>query len=277
MADNTVMATLYGKEWVKAYEQKQSWLRNCVSIEGEVKGDNFIFIIEGAADLAVERGANGNIPYAADDQTSATCTLKEYHHLVRKNNFRIYSSSVPQRMSMQNRGIVSINYKTDQLIITQLATSTYTTNGGTATGNDLALMLEAGVILDQNNVPDDGERYGILTPKAWAQAMRINQFSSGDWVTDKPFMKVTQWRQWNGIKWARHPNLPGKTTNSASCFVFHKYAVGHGLNMGEIQTKIGENEEHDYSWARSSAYQGSKALQIAGIVKMVHDDTAALE
>lgn len=277
MADNTVMATIYGKEFVQAYEQKQSLLRGTVTTEGEVKGDNFVFIIEGAADEATERGANGLIPYASDDQTSATCTLKEYHHLARKNNFNVYSSSVPQRKSMQNRGVISINNKTDSLILTQLATTTYSANGGSAiAGMAIGNLLEACAILDENKVPDDGERYGLLTPMAWAHAMKITQFSSGDYVPDRPFMRYTQWRTWNGVKWCRHPNLSGVTTSSASCFVYHKSAVGHGLNMGEMVTKVGQNDEQDYSWARTSAYQGSKALQVAGVVKLIHNDTTAL-
>lgn len=277
MADNTVMQTLYSKEFVSAYEQKQSLLRGTVTTEGDIKGDNFIFIVEGAADEAVTRGANGNIPYASDDQTSATCQLKEYHHLARKNNFNIYSSSVPQRLSMQRRGIVSINYRTDQLIITQLATTTYAANGGSAiAGMTIGGLLEACAILDENKVPDDGERYGLLTPMAWAHAMKIEQFASGDYVPDKPFMKYVEWRNWNGVKWCRHPNLPGVTTSSASCFVYHKASCGHGLNMGDMTTKVGTNDEQDYSWARTSAYQGSKALQVAGICKIVHNDTTAL-
>ena len=277
MADNTVMATLYGKEFVSAYEQKQSLLRGTVTTQGEVKGDNFVFIIEGAADTAVTRGANGLIPYASDDQTSATCTLAESHHLARKNNFNIYSSSVPQRQSMQRRGIVSINNKTDSLILTQLATTTYSANGGSAVaGMTIGALLEACAILDENKVPDDGERYGLLTPMAWAHAMKITQFASADYVPDRPFMKYTQWRMWNGVKWCRHPTLSGVTTATASCFVYHKASVGHGLNMGEMVTKVGMNEEQDYSWARCSAYQGAKALQVAGICKIVHNDTTAL-
>jgi hypothetical protein len=275
--DNTVMQTLYGKEFVSAYEQKQSYLRGTVTTEGDVKGDKFIFIIEGAADEAVTRGANGNIPYASDDQTSATCQLAEYHHLARKNNFNVFSSSVPQRLSMQRRGIVSINNKTDNLILTQLATTTFAANSGNAVaGLTLAAVLESVAILNANKVPNDGERYGLLSPMAYAHLMKVNQFASGDWVSDKPFMKHVHWRSWMDVKWCVHPNLPGVGSGTASCFVYHKASVGHGINMGEMVTKIGQNDEQDYSWARTSAYQGAKALQVSGIVKIVHNDTTAL-
>ena len=276
MADNTVLQTLYSAEFVSAYEQKQSYLRGTVQTEGEVKGNTFIFILEGTADEAVERGANGNIPYAGDNQTSASCELKEYHHLARKNNFNIVSSSVPQRLSMQRRGVISINKKNDALILTQLDTTTYATNSDAAAAASLALLSEAVAILDQNGVPRDGERYGLLTPKAWQQMLKVNQFSSGDFVPDQPFMRGTEWRLWNSVKWTVHPYLSGVGTATAKCFAFHKFSVGSAINMGEMQTRVGANEEHDYSWARTSAYQGAKALQVGGIVRIKHNDTSAL-
>lgn len=276
MADNTVMSTLYASEWTEAYEQKQSYLRGTVQTEGDIKGNTFVFIIEGVADEAVERGANGNIPYASDNQSSTSCVLKEYHHLARKNNFNIFSSSVNQRLSMQRRGVLSINKRTDSLILTQLNTTTYDTNSGVAAAASLALLSEAVAVLDQNGVPRDGERYGLLTPKAWQQMLKVNQFSSGDWVPDQPFLRGTEWRLWNSVKWTVHPYLSGVSGATALCFAYHKFAVGHGLNMGEMQTRVGANEEHDYSWARTSAYQGSQALQVGGIVRIKHNDTAAL-
>lgn len=274
MTDNTVLATKYATEFTANYEQKQSFLRGTVTTEGEVKGDKFIFIIESTADTAVSRGANGMIPVADDNQSSTTLTLAEYHHLARKTNFNVFSSSVPQRMSMQRRGIISLNNKTDQLILDQLETTAYNTGGATVA--TLSLMLEACSMLDSMYVPDDGERYGLLTPRAYAHLMKVSQFTSADYVPDRPFMRFTQWRNWNGVKWCRHPNLPGKGTSSAKCFVYHKSACGHGLNQGEMQTKVGQNEEHDYSWSRTSAYQGSKMLLDEGCVQVNHNDTTAL-
>jgi len=269
MSDMTVMQTIYAREFVQIFEQKQSILRGTVTTEGDVRGNQYVFIIEGAAAIAVTRGASGNIPYAADNQTSTTCTLYEYHHLARKNQFNIESSSVPQRLSMQRRGVVSINQRTDQLILAQLNTTTYNTGttGGEGTGaNSLGRMLTACELLDVNYVPDDGERYGLLTPKAWAFAMKIDQFVNKLYVAEdtKPYMNQAMWYDWNGVKWTRHPNLPGTGTASASCFVYHKNAIGHALNLGEMQTYIGYRQEQDYSWARVSAYMGAQILQPAG-------------
>lgn len=274
MADNSVLQTKYATEWTQAYEQKKSYLRGTVQTEGEVRAETFVFILEGTADEAVERGANGNIPYASDNQGSANCQLRQYHHLVRKNQFDISASSTPQRLSMQRRGVISINKKTDSLILAQLDTTTVST--GAAAAASLAMLGLAVAKLDAAGVPRDGERYGVLTPMAWQQMLKVQQFASKDWVPDQPYMQSAEWRLWNSVKWTVHPYLSGVGGASAKCFVYHKYAVGHGMNMGEIQTKVGVNDEQDYSWARSSAYQGAKSLQIGGIVRMLHNDETAL-
>ena len=273
MADNTIMQTLYAQEFTEIYERKQSHFRGTVTTEGQVHGDNFIFILNGAADTAVERGANGAIPWASDDQTSATLTLKEYHHLARKNNFNVMSSSAPQRESMQKRGVVSINQKTDALIIAQMDTSTTSI---TAAAGSLSWMLQGCEKLWANDVPNDGNCYGALTPKAYAQMMKVAQFTSSDYIDERPFMRGAQMKDFLGVKWFMHTGLTDLGGASANCLLWHRDACGHGINQGDIQTDIGVNGEQDYSYARASAYQGAKLLQNEGIVIMNHDDTAAV-
>ena len=145
---------------------------------------------------------------------------------------------------MQRRGVTSINNKTDKLILTQLATTTYSAMGGAAqAGMTLNPILDAIAALDANVVPDDGEALQFADAAGVAWLMKVNQFSSGDWVSDKPYMKRVQWRDWGGVRWCRHPNLPGVGGATASCFVYHKAACGHGLNMGDMVNKVGNNDE----------------------------------
>lgn len=279
MADNTNMQVLYSREFVQAYQQTQSWLRGTVVTEGTVNGLSFVFNVSGVVKPAVRRGNNGMIPYGSDGQTTATCTLDEYFgQPLRKSNFNIMSSAPNQREQMQKDGVKSINYSTDQMILTQAATTSNIYNSGTAITAALGSMMQALASgLWANSVPQDGEVYGLLTPMAWARMMTIQQFSNSQWVgNDLPFMKTTQWRDWASVKWSMFPNLPGVGTATASCFVWHKQSLGHGLNDGDFRTMIGYNEEHDYSWSYCRSYQGAKLLQNNGVLKIVHDDTSAI-
>jgi hypothetical protein len=278
MANNTILQALYAREFVDAFEQKQSFLRALVTTEGEVRGNSFIWPLKQTAPEAQERAANGLIPVQPDNQTSVTGTLKEYHYLAHKTNFNILSSSVDQRKWMQEDSIRGSNKKTDSLIIAELATGTNssTTPAAMSAG---AAVAAVSYLWDQW-VPNDGQVYGLLTSRAWAQLMRVKEFTSGDWIgwdnAEFPFMTGVRAKEWLGVKWVMYPNLPGKGTASAKCLIWHKYAIGHAINQGEMSSKIGYDEEQDYSWARTSSYQGSKLLRNEGVYTFVHDDTAAI-
>ncbi len=278
MANNTVLQTLYAREFVDAFEQKQSWLRGLVMTEGEVKGNQFVWPLKQTAPEAQERAANGLIPVQPDNQSSVTGILKEYHYLTQKTNFNIYSSSVDQRKWMQEDSIRGVNKKCDSLIIAELATATNNSGAGAAIGAGNAANSVA--FLYDQWVPNDGEVYGLLTAKAWAQLMRVKEFTSGDWIgwdtAEFPFLKGVRAKEWLGVKWLMYPNLPGKGTANAKCFIWHKNAIGHAINNGEMSTKVGYDEEQDYSWARTSSYQGSKLLRNEGVYVFNHDDTAAI-
>jgi len=92
-------------------------------------------------------------------------------------------------------------------------------------------------------------------------------------------MSDTSWRDkpiayfWQGALWIEHPNLPGVGTNNATCFAYHKSALGHALDTENLESPVGYNEEQAYSWARCTGQFGSKVLQNSGIVLINHDDS----
>ena len=275
MADNTVLATKYAREFKQNYEQKQSKLRGTVATEGVAEADKFVFIVAGKAEEAKERAANGLIPLAQDGQTSATCQLKEYHHKMRKTNFNIYASSVPQRMNMQRQGVTSQNQKTDQILLAQMQTTTLRPLGATGAAITLNKMLDWCSSLDDAEVPEE-DRWGLLTPRAWAQMMKVEQFTNSRYVDDRPFMKSADIRFWNTVKWMKHTRLPSKGTNVAKCYIYHKDALGHGLLQQETDIVGGYNDEDDYSWSRATSRQGATLILTSGVSEYVHDDTVAI-
>jgi hypothetical protein len=58
------------------------------------------------------------------------------------------------------------------------------------------------------------------------------------------------------------------------CYAFHKSAIGHAVNTGEMDVKAGYNAETNYYFARSTVFMGSKLLQTKGVV-LVNDDGSA--
>jgi hypothetical protein len=268
----------YRQETIDGFEQRQSIVRDLVTTEAVFKGNEAIFqVADSGSATATTRGTNGLIPARADNLTQNTCTLREWHDLVRKTGFNIFASQGDQNAIMQRTTMGVINRKTDDDIITELNTSSV--NTGTAVPGSVALVMKAMVKLGNASIPFDGNIGALITPSLLAYLMQSTEFASADFVQTKPFdgMSMPAWQDkpgfynWMNVKWVPHPNLPGKGTSAEKCFMFHKSAIGHAFNKDGLQTPVGYDEEQDYSWARASAYMGAKLLQGTGVVIINHD------
>lgn len=276
----TAFQKQYRQEFIAGFEQGQSLLRDSCTTEAVIKGNEAIFLVadSGGAE-ATTRGTNGLIPARADNLTQYTCTLGEWHDLVRKTGFNIFASQGDQRQIMQATTMKVLNRKIDDQIITELNTATNDT--GTTTTASLRMCTHAKTILGNNDVPWDGKVTGLITPGFEAYLLETTEFANADYVTKKPVESgETGWSDapgyymWLGVKWIVHPNLPGKGTNAEKCFMYHESAIGHGANTSGMDNAVGYDDEQDYSFARCSMYMGAKLLQNSGVVVMNHDGSA---
>lgn len=276
----TAFQIQYRQEFIAGFEQNQSLLRDAVTTEAVIKGNQATFLVadSGGAE-ATTRGVNGLIPARADNLSQPVATLVEWHDLVRKTGFNIFSSQGNQREIMQKTSMGVINRKIDSDIITELNTGSV--NTGTAATASIALFSKAQAILQNNDVPWDSNITALVTPAFMAYMRQTKEFSSAEYVGKKPWESGDpNWRDrplsyfWMDVMWIVHPNLPGKATSAEKCFLFHKSAIGHAVNTGGIQSPVGYDEEQDYSWARCSVFMGSQLLQNSGVVVINHDGSA---
>ena len=266
----TAYQTQYRDEFIQGFEQRQSLLRNAVTTDGEVKGNQYVFLVadSGSAE-ATTRGANGLIPARADNLSQNTATLAEWHDLVRRTGFNIYASQGDGRRIMQETTMGVLNRKVDSDIIAALEAGTQDT--GTAATMSLSLAMYGLTILGNNSVPLDGNISCVITPAAFGYLMQTKEFNNVEYTNNKQFDNMMTNFRWAGINWIVHPNLTGKGTAAEKCIMFHKSAIGHGCDMANIATAVGYDEEQDYSFARATSYLGSKLLQNSGIVILNHD------
>ena len=260
----------YRQEFIQGFEQAQTLLRNTATTEAVIKGNQATFLVadSGGAE-AVTRGLNGLIPGRADNLQQNTATLVEWHDKPIKTGFNIFASQGDQRRIMQETSMAVVNRKIDQDLITQLSLATQDT--GAAQQASLDLVMYGSTILGNNEVPLDGNIFGVITPAFKAYLMQTKEFASVDYVTDKPFAGKPNMFRWADINWVVHPNLPGKGTNAEKCFLYHKSAIGHAVDTAGLQNTVGYNDEHGYSYALCTIYMGSKLLQNSGVVVFNHD------
>lgn len=271
MATNFPLTT-YREEFIRVYEQRQALLRNTVTTESIVQGREATFLLVESNRSAVTRGPNGLIPANNSEQSQVTVSLKEAHDLQQITRFVDLTVQGDQRRIMQETGRTVINREVDDEIIDALSDATTTV--GAAAVITKPIVNEAMTRLYNNFIENDGQIYGIITPAAWAYLTDIDKFASADYVTDRPIMSGVETRRFMGAIWVVHPRLPGVGTSSATMFLYHRSAIGHAMHMSDVQAKVGYDEEQDYTYARHSVFHGAKLLQNAGVVKILHDDSA---
>jgi hypothetical protein len=289
MAD-TALQTVYREEFIAGFAVRQSVLRDSCKPQHQIKGNSAVFLISNSpGNVATTRGAGGLIPARTDDLTQTTLTLLEKHDLSRKSGFNIFAGQGDQRAIMQMESMGVINRDIDSAILTELATGTLDT-GATATVLTLNKIMQAWVGLLAGGVPNDGQIYAVITPAAFAYLLQMPNFASADYVVTKPFMDPAApqmllpngssfttgsgFFRWMQINWLVHPSLSGVSTSSATMFMYHRDAIGHGANVAGVDSRIGYHEEQDYSWARTSLYHAPKLLQNTGVCVIKHDDSA---
>lgn len=283
MAD-TAFQIQYRQEFIRQYEQHESLLRETVTTEAVIKGQQAVFLVAGSGGAtAVTRGTNGMIPARPDNLSQNTCTLQEWHDLVRKTGFNIFASQGNQRAVMQMSSVAVQNRKIDNLIEQGLYSGTVTigTTGAGGTIPNVSFVMNALVKLQNAGVPWDGNITLLCQPSYLAYLMQATEFASAKYTTNMPYNNEgATWKDkpraydWMGLTVIAHPNLTGRGTNAEYSYMYHKSAIGHAMDTSGMQTPVGYFEEQDYSWARATAYQGAKVLQNSGIVVMGHDGSA---
>ena len=285
MADTAVQIQ-YRQEYIQQFEQHQSLLRDTVTTEAVIKGGQAVFLVAGSGSAtAITRGINGRIPARADNLTQNTCTLQEWHDLVRKTGFNIFESQGNQRAIMQMSSMAVLNRKIDNLITTSLATGSVGIGTAAQTIPNISLVMNAMVKLQNASVPWDSNVTFLCQPSFLAYLLQAPEFSSALYVGDKmrPYDGKGAdgaWRdrppayRWMNMLVISHPNLAGRGTTGESSYLYHKSSVGHAMDTAGLQTPVGYFEEQDYSWARATAYMGALVLQNSGIVVITHDGSA---
>lgn len=276
--------TQYRDEFIAAFGQRQSLLKETTTRESMIKGNKATFLVASSSGTAVTRGVNGLIPASDNNNSQLDATLSEKHDLREMTGWNIFQSQGDQRAIMQMNTMAVINRDIDAVLLAELATTTLDT--GAAATASLTMVSKAIAQLQINGVPWDGNVFAVVSPAFLLYLMAIPSFSSADYVNVKPFASFPGWDaaatksagqgwyEWMGVKWIVSNQIAGISTNSETCLIYHRSAIGHAIDTKGVDSAIGYDEKQQMSWARCSVFHGAKLLQNAGAVRMIHDGSA---
>jgi hypothetical protein len=168
-----------------------------------------------------------------------------------------------------NSTAYAMGRKTDSLIIDALngVTTQVITESGT-TGLNTTKIDTVERVFAEKDVPDDGNRYFIVSPQAWLNLLADATFSDADYVgmDDLPYKGGMVARRWRSFMWFVHSGLP-KTTNKRELFAYHVSAVGHASGA-DVSTEMNYIPEKVAHLATSYMSQGAVAIDETGIYKV---------
>lgn len=273
------------------FQRMGGYLRPSVRTKDNVVGSTTTFNIIGKG-VATTKSRHGTITPMNQSHTTAVATLVDFYAGDYVDKLDEAKIIIDERDAIAKGGAWALGRKVDDQIITLLDGTTesvvsWTVSSEAAVRNSLMAMSEA---LDANDVPNDGQRYGLLTPRAWSHAMTVEEFSSADYVGvfGLPFTEgaamAQRWKAWNNILWKQHSGLPGLGTNTAKVFCYHKSAVGYatGAHAGNIAANGGVAADIWWNGERAAHFVnhmmsgGGALIDSTGVIEGNLDDTTSL-
>lgn len=272
--ENTTISASFVKHFEAdvhtAYQQQGSKLKNTVRSKNNVKGASTTFQVIGTM-AAQTKMRNQQITPSGVTHTPVECTLTDYYAGEWVDSLDELKTGHDERKALAAAGAYALGRKTDELIIDALKTATQTV-GSASEGLTKERILEAFTLLNNNDVPDDSERYALVSPAQWNQLLSIEEFSSANYVGETyPMLTGSESRKWMGIVWIMHTGLP-KTDSTHTCFIYHKTAVGHASGQ-DIKTDISWHGDYAAHFVSNMMSQGACLIDNKGVVKMDCSDT----
>lgn len=275
---DVLFRTKYLDEFRMDYDREKSILAQTTRKDGIVGAETVKWDIVDPSDEAQEKTRDGKIPTSQLGLSQVSATLRNIHKKFQIDDFDAFRTNPNIRTAMSRKGIAAINKGVDNKIVTTLDSTSVVLNSGSAVSfSTFGTFLNWTTTLWNNDIPNDGRVWGIVTPNANAQMMRITEYKSQDFV---PIGAVAEgqrtmgYREWLGVKWLMFTGLTGRSTATAKCYIYHEDAIGHMLS-GDPTPVPFINEEDAYSGIRYEAKDAAAITLPRGICRAVHDDTAA--
>jgi len=253
---STSFITQYSRDVHEVFQRRGSHLLNAVFHESGVVGTTQVFHKIGTG-TATTKSRHGVVTPMNQTHTAPQCTLVDFYAGDWVDKFDQAKTNYAIRQRYASGGAMALGRKIDDQITTVLDTTTSTiiTLDVTSYNDILATSLTWVEAVFDNDVPNDGDVYGVLTTRLWSQLMTINAFASADFVgfDGMPFKQgpntgIGKWKDWLGVKWALHTGLPGKGTSSGKAWIWHKTALGYASAAAQGNIAGNEAVSADVTW-----------------------------
>jgi len=250
-----------------AYQRMGSKLRNTVRIKNGVKGSSTTFQKVGSGE-AVQKARHAEITQMNISHDPVECTLADWYASDYIDKLDELKINIDERMVVAQNAAAALGRKTDSMITTAMDTTSNTqSEGGTARLTTTKINL-AYVHFGENEIPDDGNRFWVVSPDQWVDLLGIAAFSSADYVgSDQlPYKGGMAAKYWQGFMWFGFSGL-SEAANIRKTFAYHRNAVGHAIGQ-DVTSEINYVPTRVAHLATSMMSMGSVLIDATGVMEV---------
>lgn len=263
---------------VKAAYQAAGTLRNAVRVKTGVNGSSHKFFKLGQG-VATERVPQSDIVPMNISHANVRATLKDYSAGEYSDVLDLEKLSYDEKKELATAVANAMGRRMDQILIdamvsganaTSVANTVQEGTGTSACGFNIAKLLAAKALMDDKNVPDDGNRYMALSANALKDALLDSKISSNDYTTIMA-IQTGKLRDFAGFKFIiigsrKEGGLPLASNNRVN-LAWHKDAVGLAIGH-DMHTEINYIPEKT-SWLTNGLFSaGAAVIDDEGVFKV---------
>lgn len=264
---NDAFVKQFESEVHMAYQRMGSKLRNTVRAKANVKGSSTTFQKVGKG-TAGTKSRHGNVPVMSIDHSNVECTLGDFYAADYIDKLDELKINHDERMVVTQSAAAAMGRKSDELIVTALDTAANVITEGGTTGLNQTKVNTVFEYFGNNDVPDDGERYFVISPGGWTDLLGITAFSSADFVgpDELPYKGGMVAKRWMGFMWMTFSGLP-VASNIRKNFAYHRSAIGLASGA-EVSTELNYVPEKAAHLATSMMSQGAVLIDGTGVYEV---------
>lgn len=288
----TAFITSYEAKVHEVFQRQGSYLKEAVRVKDNVIGSTAVFQKIGKG-TATTKARHGIITPMNQAHTAPSCTLADFYASDWVDKLDEAKTNINERDAIASGGAMALGRKVDDQITVVLDSTTQSTITLTVStvANIRATAIEFTEAAWDNDVPNDGLVYAVVTPRYWSQLMLLDQFQRAEYVgadgmafKTGPSIGKAKWKDWMGVKWKMQTGLPGAGTATAKCFIWHKTALAYAVAQSAGNVAGREAVAADITWHGDRAahfvnhMMSGQACLIddTGVIEGNLDDTAAI-
>ncbi len=280
---DTSFITSYEAKVHEVFQRQGSYLKDAVRVKDNVVGSTAVFQKIGKG-TATTKARHGTITPMNQTHTAPSVTLADFYAGDWVDKLDEAKVNINERDALASGGAMALGRKVDDQITTALDATTQTVITLTVTSKAaiLASAIEFAEAAWDNDVPNDGQVYAVVTSRYWSQLMTMDQFQRAEYVSAEgmslmkgPMVGKGKWKDWMGIKWKMQTGLPGAGTATAKCFIWHKMSIGYAVAQAAGNIAGQEAVAADITWHGDRAAHFVNHM-MSGNALLI-DDTGVIE